>query len=140
MTREEHNKEYPWLQGLTDEQVWKLWLMVDRVHNWKGYDPCPGYDPITGDDILIPITTPAQAANLIGAYLEPYLSPGMYDADIMEDFEDELQRAEEFKLASWLRKLRHERETVEEERLRYQRQDERAEELAKQRQRRRPRG
>ena len=41
----------------------------------------------------------------------------------MEFLEDELERDEEYKLAAWMRKLRHERESFEEERARYEYDD-----------------
>jgi hypothetical protein len=125
MTRQQRDEEFPWLQYLTDEQVWKIWLMYDRLGNWKGYAPCTDY----------PITTHDEAISIIG----PLLRFGGPSPEQLEIFEDELQRDEEYKLAGYMRKLRHLYERPEDERKRYEREDELFEELGRRRQRRRPR-
>ena len=111
------------MQNLTDEQVWKLWSVIDCAYNFKGCEPRSD----------IPVTTHEQASSLFGAWIAGTL-PGH-----MKDLEDELEFSEEYKLADWVREFRHERESEEQERLRYEREDKLAEQLAKQRQRRRPR-
>ena len=130
MRRQERDELYSWLNELTDEQRWKIWLAYDRMYDCKGYDPTW---VATSD--LIPVTTPGQAAYLIGfIYDTNDIGPWQ-----MAELEEELERDEEFKLAAWIRKFRHEHETKEEERKRYERDDELAEELADRRRRRRPR-
>ena len=68
-------------------------------------------------------TTHDQAVDFVAQYLAGC------DAEILEDYEDDLQRDEEYRLAAWMREFRHERETVDEERLRYEREDKQADEL-----------
>jgi hypothetical protein len=125
MDREELYNAYPWMQDLTDDQTYRLWQTYDRVYDHKGCAPwSPG----------CPITTIEEVIDLMGSLLEDNVDPGQ-----MEHLEDELQLEEEFKLADWLRNLRHERESEEEERERYEREDNEAERLAQRRRRRRPR-
>ena len=57
----------------------------------------------------------------------------------MESLEDELEFSEEYKLANWMRELRHKHESEEAERSRYERENKLAEQLARQRRRRKAR-
>jgi hypothetical protein len=125
VTRQQRDEFYPWLQGLTDEQCWKIWGTYDYVYDHKGCQPWPDHDPIATFD---------QAIRVIGQVLAPGIMP-----EQMEHLECELERDEEFRLASWLRKLRYERETVDEERSRHECDDKMAEKLARLRQYRKPR-
>jgi hypothetical protein len=121
VNQQERDEEFPWLKDLTDEQIFKIWLTYDRVYDHEAsfFD-----HPITRAEVI----------DLVGSLLDPTIS-----ADQMEYLEDQLEFDEEYKLANWIRKLRHERESAEEERLRYERDDELAERLARQRRRRKPR-
>jgi hypothetical protein len=102
--------------------------MYDRIYGEScGHKGCAPWS----DQLL---TTYDEARDFVGSLLLDTIG-----AEQMEFFEDELERDEEFKLANWMRKLRHERESVEEERARYEHDDKLAEELARRRRRRRPR-
>jgi len=123
---QQRDEQFPWLRDLSDEQIWKIWLTYDRAYDHKGYAPWDW-------DRERPVTTHDQAIEVVGSLLAPTIM-----ADQMEDLEDQLEFDEEYKLATWMRKLRHERETVDEERARHERDDRLAEELARLRRRRRP--
>jgi hypothetical protein len=114
VNRQQRDEEFPWLEDLSDEQCLKIWQTYDRVYDLKGRTP--------GRDKLI--TTNDEAIEWACAFLDNI------DAAGLEYFEDELERDEEYKLAAWMRKLRHECESVEEEHARYQRDTELVEELA----------
>jgi hypothetical protein len=124
--RDEFDKLYPWLHDLTEERIWRIWLTYKRLH--PNYDYCEEHTdgPVAYRDCAI---------DYMGLYFEPF----QMAARSLEFYEDELARDEEFAIAAWMRKFRHELETVEEERERYKRDDELAEQLAWKRQHRRPR-
>jgi hypothetical protein len=123
VTRQEWDERYPWLHGLSDEQISKIWQTYDRVYD---HNRCAEPDAL--------ITTHDEIIEHVGELLNDTISP-----DQLEYLEDELQRDEEYKLAAWMRELRHVRESVDEERARYEREDKLFEELARRRQLRRPR-
>jgi hypothetical protein len=128
VNRQEWDEAYPWLHDLTDEQIRKIWRTYDRAHDLNGWDLGRSYK----------ITTDDQVIDWVGFLLDPWTGH-----DTLESLEEELEFDEEFKLAAWVRKLRHERESPEEEQARYKHYEKVAEEaadqLAKQRRRRKPR-
>jgi hypothetical protein len=101
----QRDEAYPWMQDLSDEQCLKIWRMYDRVHDLKGWTP--------GRDKLI--TTDDEAIDWACALLDNI------DASELEDLEAELEYDEEYKLAAWMRKLRYELESEEEEAARHKR-------------------
>jgi hypothetical protein len=127
--RERWDEEYPWLRDLTDEQIWQIWFAYDRAYNQKRPVRWPE-DPVTTFD---------QAIEAVGFLLEGWA----LEPEQLEDLEDELERGEEYRLAAWMRKLRHERESFDEERARYEGYEEHAEwaneRLIEKRRRRKPR-